>query len=46
MAKLVIVGISLLTPFILTLREASVAKSLISGILSLIFLILSLYQSF
>ena len=39
-------GISLLTSFILALREALVAKLVISGILSSIFFILVLYTSF
>ena len=45
--KLVILGISsFLTLFILGLREALVAKLVISGILSSIFFILALYTSF
>ena len=40
--KLVIPGISLLTPLMLALREALVAKLLISGILFAIFFILLL----
>ena len=44
-AKLVILLISPLTSFILALREALVAKLVISGILSSIFLILGLYTS-
>ena len=43
--KLVILLISPLTSFILALREALVAKLVISGILSSIFLILGLYTS-
>ena len=39
-------GISPLTSFILALREALVAKLVISGILSSIFFILALYTSF
>ena len=39
-------GISPLTSFILALREALVAKLVISGILSSIFFILVLYTSF
>ena len=38
-AKLEILGISLLTTFILALREALVAKLVISGVFSSIFLI-------
>ena len=38
--KLVILGMSSLTPFILALRVVLVAKLIISGILSSIFLIL------
>ena len=45
-AKLVIIGISPLTSFILALRETLVAKLVISGILSSIFLILALCTSF
>ena len=48
-AKLLILSISPLTSFIsfiLALREALVAKLVISGILSSIFLILALYTSF
>ena len=45
-AKLVILGISPLTSFILALREALVARLLISGILSSIFVILVLYTFF
>ena len=45
-AKLVILGISPLTVFILALRAALVAKLVISSILSSIFLILALYASF
>ena len=44
-AKLVILGISPLTSFILTLRVVLIAKLVISGILSSIFLILALYTS-
>ena len=46
MAKLVILGTSSLTSFILGLRETLVVKLVISGILSSIFLILALYTSF
>ena len=45
-AKLVILGISSLTSFVLAFREALVAKLVVSGILSSIFLILALYTSF
>ena len=45
-AKLVILGISALTSFILVLRIVLVAKLVISGILSSIFLILALYSVF
>ena len=45
-AQLVILGISLLTSFILALREALVAQLVISAILYSIFLILALYTSF
>ena len=45
-AKLVILGISPLTSFILALREALVARLLIWGILSSIFVILVLYTFF
>ena len=45
-AKLVVLGISLLTWFILALREALVPTLVISGILSSMFLILPLYTSF
>ena len=45
-AKLVILGISPLTSFILVLRVSLVAKLVISGISSSIFLILALYTSF
>ena len=45
-AKLVILGISLLTSFILTLRVILVAKLVVSGILSSMFLILVLCTSF
>ena len=45
-AKLVILGISPLTSFILALRVVLVAKLVISGILSSIFFILALYTSF
>ena len=49
-AKLVIIGISFSTSFILIsyfiLRVVLVAKLVMSGILSLIFLILALYTSF
>ena len=44
--KLVILCISPLNSFILVLREASVAKLVISGISSSIVLILALYTSF
>ena len=44
--KLVILGISPLTSFILAWRETLVAMLVISGILSSIFLILALYASF
>ena len=44
--KLIILGILLLTSFILALRAVVVAKLVISGILSLIFLILALYETF
>ena len=40
-SKLVILNISLLTSFILTLRKELIAKLLISGILSSIFFILA-----
>ena len=43
---LVILGILILTSFILALREALVAKTITSGIFSSIFLILELYASF
>ena len=46
LAKLVILGISLLTSFILALRVVLVAKLVISGILSSICFILALYTSF
>ena len=48
LAKLVILGISSLTSFILALRVlvVLVAKLVISGILSSIFFILALYTSF
>ena len=42
-AKLVILGISPLTSFIIALRVVFVAKLVISGILSSIFFILTLY---
>ena len=45
-AKLVILGMSFLTSFILALRYALLAKFAISGILSSIVLILALYTSF
>ena len=45
-AKLVMLGISLLTSFILALTVVLVAKLVISGILFSIFLILALYTSF
>ena len=45
-AKLVILGVSLLTSFLLALRIVLLAKLVISGILSSIFLILALYTSF
>ena len=45
-AKLVVLGIWLLTWFILALREALVPTLVISGILSSMFLILPLYTSF
>ena len=45
-AKLVILGISPLTSFILVLRIVLVAKIVISGILLSILLILALYTSF
>ena len=45
-AKLVILGISPLTSFVLTLIVASVAKLEISGTLSSTFLILTSYTSF
>ena len=45
-SKLVIIGISFLTSFILALRVVSVAKLVISHFLFLIFLILALYTSF
>ena len=45
-AKLVILGISHLTSFILTLREALVGKLVISSSLSSICLILALYTFF
>ena len=45
-AVVVILGVSFLTPFILILRRVLVAKSVTSGILSSIFLILALYESF
>ena len=44
--KLLILGISLLTSFILALRVVLVAKLVISSTLSSIFLILTLYTSF
>ena len=46
MAKLVILGISPLTSFILELRGELVAKLKVSGISSSICLILALYTSF
>ena len=46
LAKLVILGVSSLSSFILTLREALVTKLVISGISSSIFLILALYTYF
>ena len=46
MAKLVILGISPLTSFVLPLRVILVAKLLILGILSSTFFILALYTSF
>ena len=45
-AKLVILGISFLTLFILALRVVLVAKLVISGILSPVDMILALYTSF
>ena len=45
-AKLVILGISFLTSFILAFRVVLVANLVISGILSSIFLISPLYASF
>ena len=45
-AKLIILGISFLTSFILALRVVLVAKLVISGILSSIFLFLAFYTSF
>ena len=45
-AKLVMLGISFLTSFILALTVVLLAKFVIPGILSSIFLILSLYTSF
>ena len=45
-AKLVILGISILAAFILVLRVILIAKLVISGILSSISLILALYTSF
>ena len=45
-AKLVILGISPLTSFILVLRVVLVAKLVISGFSSSIFLMLTLYRSF
>ena len=45
-AKLLILGISLLTSFVLALRVVLVAKLVISSTLSSIFLILTLYTSF
>ena len=45
-AKLVILGISFLTSFILALSVVLVAKLVISGILSSVFFILALYTSF
>ena len=44
-AKLITLGVSPLTSFVLALRVVSAAKLVISGISSLIFLILSLYTS-
>ena len=46
LAKLVILGVSSLSSFILTLRESLVTKLVISGISSSIFLILALYTYF
>ena len=46
LAKLVILGISPLTSFILAFREALVAKLVTPVILSSIFFILALYTSF
>ena len=46
LAKLVILGVSSLSSFTLTLREALVTKLVISGISSSIFLILALYTYF
>ena len=45
-AKFVVLGISLLTSFILVLRVVSVAKLVMSGILFSIFFILALYSVF
>ena len=45
-AKLVILGISYLTSFILALRIVLIAKLIMSGMLSSIYLILALYTSF
>ena len=45
-AKLLILGISHLTSFILSIRVVLVAMLLISGILSSVFFILALYKSF
>ena len=45
-AKLVLIGISPLTSFILALRVVSVAKLVILDILSSMFFILALYSSF
>ena len=45
-AKLLILGISPLTSFNLALRAVLVAKLVISGFLSSIFLMLTLYRSF
>ena len=45
-AKLVILGISFLTPFIVALKVVLVANLVISGILSSIFFMLALYTSF
>ena len=45
-AKLIILGISAATSFILALRVVLVPKLVISGILSSIFLILALYSVF